>query len=211
LARRVLLADDHPLFREALGTILRRIWPGIVVDEVDCLRAAVAALDDGAATYELVLLDLKLPDCDGFAGLLALGNAHPETAVAIVSAREDSATISDAIACGAAGFIPKSATSAKLREALKAILAGDVWTPDDIGPPPTDAIRVIASLSPAQLRILLGLRRGLLNKQIAHEIGVTEATVKAHMTALFRKLGVSNRTQALIYAQALNFEAPTST
>lgn len=207
--QRVLLADDHPLFREALGTTIRHIWPDVAVDEVDCLRDAMAALDV-AASYELVLLDLKLPDCDGFGGLLALRSAHPDTAIAIVSAREDSATISNAIACGAAGFIPKSATAARLREALEAILAGDVWTPDDHGPPPTDAVRAIASLSPAQLRILSGLRRGLLNKQIAYEISVTEATVKAHMTALFRKLGVTSRTQALILAQALDVEAPTS-
>ena len=87
LVRRVLLADDHPLFREALSTTLRRSWRDIVVDEVDCLRDAIAALDEAAVTYELVLLDLKLPDCDGFGGLLSLRSAHPETAVAIVSAR----------------------------------------------------------------------------------------------------------------------------
>ena len=208
MARRVLLADDHPLFREALGATLRRIWPQIVVDEVSCLSDAVGALDKATTTYELVLLDLKLPDCDGFGGLLAIRSAHPETAVAIVSAREDSATISDAIACGACGFIPKSSTSGRLREALEAILAGDLWTPDASVAIPTEAIRIIASLSPAQRRILSGLRRGLLNKQIAHEIGVTEATVKAHMTGLFRKLGVSNRTQALIFAQALDSDVP---
>lgn len=205
MAQRVLLADDHPLFREALSTTIRRIQPDIIVDEAECLRDARAALDRGV-TYDLVLLDLKLPDCDGFSGLLELRGRHPHTAIAIVSASDDAATISNAIACGAAGFIPKSAPAARLREALEAILAGDIWSPDEATPGTTDAIRAIASLSPAQIRILSGLRLGLPNKVIAYEIGVTEATVKAHMTALFRKLGVSSRTQALIVARALDLE-----
>ena len=207
---RVLLADDHPLFRQALRAAISRAQPDLVIEEVGTLQAARAALSKGE-DFALILLDLKMPDCGGFSGLLCLRSEYPQIPILVVSGSESPVTVSKTVALGAAGFIPKSSTVSEISEALEAVLAGDIWTPAS-----TPAAQVpqfvdtIASLSPAQLRILMALQRGLLNKQIAHEMGVTEATVKAHMTIMFRKLGVSNRTQALIAAQALSLDGETA-
>jgi DNA-binding NarL/FixJ family response regulator len=203
---KVLLVDDHPLFRQALQAVIVRAQPDLEVVEARNLAEARRILGERPG-ITLVLLDLKMPDCGGFAGLLSLRADYPQAPIVIVSASEDTDTINRAIAFGAAGFIPKSSTNGEMTEALSAVLAGEVWTPNTAGPEPMPAaVESIASLSPAQLKILLGLKRGLLNKQIAGEIGVTEATIKAHMTILFRKMGVTNRTQAVIAAGALNLE-----
>lgn len=206
LMNKVLLADDHPLFRQALRSAVGLARPDLSIEEVGTLHGAEQALlrED---EFALVLLDLKMPDCGGFSGMLKLRSEHPRVPIVIVSGSEGASTINRAIAFGAAGFIPKSASVADIGAALNAVLAGDIWTPasvvaDDV-PPYVDAI---ASLTPAQLRILMSLQRGLINKQIAHEMGITEGTVKAHMTAMFRKLGVSNRAQAILAAQNLAFE-----
>lgn len=202
---RVLLSDDHPLFREALRATINRIRPDLDIDEADSLAATKEKL--AGSTFALVLLDLKLSDCEGFLGLLTLRNEYPKIPVAIVSATETAHAVSSAIAYGAAGYIPKSARPAELAEALEAIFAGDVWTPKAlVGIQPSHEASLVASLSPAQARILAGVMRGRLNKQIAFELGVTEATVRAHMTAIFRKLGVVSRTQAVILAQSASLD-----
>lgn len=199
---RIVVADDHPLFRAALGSALSRAAPELPVEECSSLADARAALARGSV--ELLLLDLKMSDCDGFAGLVAVRGEHPTVPVVVVSASEDAGTIQRALAFGAAGFIPKSATLPTMVEALTSILDGNVWAPDT-GEDDDQAqiARRIASLTPSQLKILVGLQKGRLNKQIAFDLGVTEATIKAHLTGVFRKLGVQNRTQAVIAAQAL--------
>lgn len=126
--RRVLLADDHPLFREALRSAVVRLRPEFAIEQADSLQAARLALQ-GDPGVELVLLDLKLPDCEGLTGLLALRAEFPHAPVIVVSATEDVATIRSAIAAGALGFIPKSASMSMMSEALAAILNGDLWTP----------------------------------------------------------------------------------
>ena len=202
---RIVVADDHPLFRAALGSALARAAPGATVEETPSLAGAREAL--GRGPVDLLLLDLKLSDSEGFAGLAEVRGDFPAVPVAVVSASEDAATVRRALAFGAAGFIPKSATLTEMVEALGAILAGDVWapaTPDAVEEEPMEAR--IASLTPSQLKILVGLQQGRLNKQIAFDLGVTEATIKAHLTSVFRKLGVQNRTQAVIAAQALAIE-----
>ncbi|MGV9009926.1 response regulator [Brevundimonas sp.] len=201
---RVVVADDHPLFRAAVASAVARALPGAQIDECDSLAGARQAL---ASPTDLVLLDLKLSDCDGFAGLVALRSEFPATPVVVVSASEDVATVRRALAFGASGFIPKSASLAQMVDALVAVLAGDVAAPalpDEatIG----ELEKRIASLTPSQLRILTGLQRGRLNKQIAFDLGVTEATIKAHLTGVFRKLGVQNRTQAVIAARTLDLD-----
>lgn len=204
---RVLLADDHPLFRAALTAAVRQALPGAEVMEASSLAAALSLLEQHGADTFLVLLDLKMPDCEGFAGLAALRGAYPATPVAVVSGSEDPETVRKAIAFGASGFIPKSADLSAMAEALRAIAQGDIWAPlADLGTLEDAMPARIATLTPAQLRILVGLQKGRLNKQIAHEMGVTEATVKAHLTAIFRKLGVLNRTQAVIAARSLDLE-----
>jgi len=197
---RVVIADDHPLLREALRAAVLKAVSGAALEECASLAAVQAALR--AAPADLVLLDLKMPDCDGFVGLLALRGEFPAAPVVIVSATEDAETIRRAIALGAAGFIPKSTPLAEMVGALTAILEGETWVPHEV----EVSVAVdsgFSALTPAQLRILIGLQRGRPNKQIAFEMGVTEATIKAHLTAIFRKLGVQNRTQAVIAAQSL--------
>lgn len=199
---RIVIADDHPLFRAALTTALMRVAPQAGIEETASLAGARAALSTGLV--DLLLLDLKLSDSEGFAGLASIRADFPAAPVAIVSASEDEATVRRALAFGAAGFIPKSATLASMVEALTSILSGDVWAPVLTQAPPVESMEArIASLTPSQLKILIGLQHGRLNKQIAFDLGVTEATIKAHLTGVFRKLGVHNRTQAVIAAQAL--------
>lgn len=198
---RIVVADDHPLFRAALGLALARAAPAATIEECATLAGAREALRRGPV--DLLLLDLKMSDCEGFAGLAAVRGDHAAVPVVVVSASEDGSTIRRALAFGAAGFIPKSATLAQMVEALTAILAGDVWAPEVADCDGELMEGRIASLTPSQLKILLGLQQGRLNKQIAYDLGVTEATIKAHLTGVFRKLGVQNRTQAVIAAQAL--------
>jgi len=203
---RIVIADDHPLFRAALATALMRAAPKALIEETSSLAGARAALSDGPV--DLLLLDLKLSDSEGFAGLAGIRADFPAAPVAIVSASEDDGTVRRALAFGAAGFIPKSATLANMVEALETILAGDVWAPALTEVVPGESMESrIASLTPSQLKILIGLQQGRLNKQIAFDLGVTEATIKAHLTGVFKKLGVHNRTQAVIAAQALTTQA----
>jgi DNA-binding NarL/FixJ family response regulator len=202
---RVIVADDHPLFRAALGSALARAAPGAVVEETPSHAGAREALARGPV--DLLLLDLRLSDSEGFAGLAGIRSDYPTVPVVVVSASEDGATIARAMAFGAAGFIPKSATLAEMIEALTSIRAGDAWAPATSEVAQGEPIEArIASLTPSQLRILIGLQEGRLNKQIAFDLGVTEATIKAHLTGVFRKLGVQNRTQAVIAARALSIE-----
>lgn len=203
---RIVIADDHPLFRSALRTAVERAAEGGAIAETDSLSGALEQLKGGGV--DLLLLDLKLADSEGFAGLARIRAEHPAVPVAVVSASEEAATIRRALALGAAGFIPKSAPLGEMVEALRAVLAGDEWAPDlgpDSGGGEAESPETrLASLTPSQLRILEGLREGRLNKQIAYDLGVSEATIKAHLTAVFRKLGVQNRTQAVILARSLD-------
>lgn len=199
---RIVVADDHPLFRAALISAVRKASPDAEVVECASLAEARAAL--AAAPVDLLLLDLKLSDVEGMAGLTTVRAEHPATPVAVVSASEEPQTIRRALALGAAGFIPKSAALPVMIEAIRAIQDGDAWAPEvgEAAAGEADLDARIASLTPSQLRILEGLKAGRLNKQIAFDLGVTEATIKAHLTSVFRKLGVQNRTQAVILAQS---------
>lgn len=194
---RVLLADDHLLFREALRAVVSRLRPDFAVEQAESLDGARQALLRDPKV-ELVLLDLKLPGCDGLLGLLALRAEFPHVPVVVVSVAENALVAGNAITAGALGFIPKSTAMATMTQALEAILAGDIWTPEHLVlNAPGQAVKALASLNPVQARLLPCLGRGLSQKRIAMELGITEASVKAEMTAAFRKLGVATRTQAL--------------
>ncbi|NBB63764.1 response regulator [Pseudomonas sp. ODNR1LW] len=199
---RIVVADDHPLFRAALRSAVDKAAPGATVDECGSLAEARSAL--AGSPVDLLLLDLKLSDSEGMAGLSAVRAEYPAVPVAVVSASEDSVVVRRALDLGAAGFIPKSAALPQMVEAIAAILAGDTWAPETTAGEGDDLLERIASLTPSQLRILEGLKAGRLNKQIAFDLGVSEATIKAHLTSVFRKLGVHNRTQAVIVAQQLD-------
>ena len=200
---RIVIADDHPLFRAALRSALDKAAPGAAVEECASLAEAKAAMQ--SAPVDLLLLDLKLSDSEGMAGLAAVRAEYPAVPVAVISASEDAPVVRHALGLSAAGFIPKSAALPQMVEAIAAILAGDSWAPDlpDVEDADDLAARV-SSLTPSQLRILEGLKAGRLNKQIAFDLGVSEATIKAHLTSVFRKLGVHNRTQAVILAKQLD-------
>jgi DNA-binding NarL/FixJ family response regulator len=191
---RVVLVDDHPLFRQALAATVRQIQPSQAVEEYDTLTEARAALR-GADGPALVVLDLKLPDSQGAAGLLAIRAETPDAMVAIVSATDDAETVLTVQACGAVGFISKAAGVEELCAAMETLLAGESWFPEN------EAASEREALTPAQARILEGVHRGLMNKQIAWEMGISEATVKYHLTGIFRKLGVQTRQQLLTLAR----------
>ncbi|MEE2849412.1 MAG: response regulator transcription factor [Pseudomonadota bacterium] len=198
---RIVVADDHPLFRAALRSAVEKAAPGAEVVECASLAEARAAMVAGPV--DLLLLDLKLSDSEGMAGLAAVRAEQPTVPVAVVSASEDAPVVRHALGLGAAGFIPKSSSLPQMVEAIAAILAGDSWAPD-VPEADDDLAGRVASLTPSQLRILEGLKAGRLNKQIAFDLGVSEATIKAHLTSVFRKLGVHNRTQAVILAKSLD-------
>jgi DNA-binding NarL/FixJ family response regulator len=201
---RLLMADDHPVLREGLALALRHGLPNLSVDQVGSVAEA-EALIDGGRRYRLVLLDLMLPDSRGFSGLMSLQYRLVSTPITIISARREPMLIDAARALGAAGYINKSEPLDIILKALRQILAGqrvfaEVETSSDAA---CDIRARIKNLSPAQHRVLLALSDGRLNKQIAADLGVTEATVKAHLSAIFRTLGVTNRIQALLAMQPL--------
>jgi DNA-binding NarL/FixJ family response regulator len=219
-AWRILIADDHPLMRAALRQAVVQSFAGCELVEAGTLETAVAAVRAAPPErpFGLVLLDLMMPGAQGFAGLFLFRAEFPGTPVIVVSASEGQATMRRAAAYGAAGFIPKSAPLGKIAEAIRTVLAGDLWFPalapsthpESPGDDAAIAAR-IASLTPQQLRVLMMITGGMLNKQIAHELGIGEATVKAHVTVILRKLGVISRTQAVIAAAALLADAPRPT
>ncbi len=198
-----IIVDDHPLFRGALRLALAAPFPDAGIVEASTLDELVAILEDGAET-DVVLLDLAMPGVQGFSGLLLLRAQYPSIPVIIVSASEDPATIRRAMNFGAAGFVPKSQPVEGIRKAVETVLAGDVWIPPKLDLPTAsesedrDLAARLATLTPQQVRVLMMLGDGLLNKQIAYKLNVSEATIKAHVSAILQKLGVDSRTQAVI-------------
>ncbi|MBB5753394.1 DNA-binding NarL/FixJ family response regulator [Prosthecomicrobium pneumaticum] len=207
---RFVVADDHPLFRDALRQTVAAAYPGAAIEEAGTLDDVAARLAAGADT-DLVLLDLGMPGMRGFSGLVYLRAQFPEVPVLVVSGSEDPGLMRQAVAIGAAGYIPKSLGVEAIRTAIGAVLAGGVWLPPQLGPAPrdetADLVRRMATLTPQQVRVLMMLTEGLLNKQIAFALGVSEATVKAHVSAILQKLGVDSRTQAVIAASKLETAA----
>ena len=202
---RVLIADDHPLFRGALREALNRQFDRVEVAEAGTFEQVVERVETGGEV-DLILLDLQMPGARGFSGLMYLRAQYPSLPVAIVSANDDPVVIRHCMEFGAAGFLPKTLGVEALRGAIARVLAGEMWTPPDVElASEADAetaalIRRLATLTPQQVRVLMMLSGGLLNKQIAYELGVSEATVKAHVSAILQKLGVDSRTQAVIAA-----------
>ena len=199
-----IVADDHPLFRHALRQTVEPHFPDAIIVEAGTLAEAAAAIE-AAVEPDLVLFDLTMPGARGFSGLMYLRAQYPAVPVCVVSAREDPATIRRSLALGAAGFVPKSSPPATIRQAIRAILDGGTWKPPGLdlqaGWAGDDVLAGrLRSLTPQQLRVLMMMGEGLLNKQIAYELSVSEATVKAHVSAVLQKLGVDNRTQAVLAA-----------
>lgn len=204
LGGHVLLADDHPLSREGLAMAARMALPGSAIVNASTVAEAVAATE-ARYHWRMILLDLQLPDARGYSGLLALQYRTPGTPIVIVTAYEDTMLIEAARALGAAGYVFKTTPLDTIAGRLRRVDAGESAFPEGTTPNPLIAAARsrIASLSAAQRDVLMALADGRSNKQIAHALDVTEATVKAHMTAIFRKMGVTNRAQALLAIQPL--------
>lgn len=213
----VLIADDHPLFRAALCQVIGSIFSEHTIHEASTLAEARAFLGEGVDAgadldLDMILLDLQMPGSDGFSGLVELRNAAPEVPIIVVSAASAPSIMRDAITYGAAGFIPKSFSRTQIGDALRQVLNGEVFLPgveldaqaSGNGAPVKLHDRV-AALTQGELRVFQLLAKGKSNKIIAYELGIKESTVKAHITAILRKLRVFSRTQAVIAARELNF------
>ena len=214
---RLLIADDHPLYRLALTQAVRGLLPDAQIDEASNLEATRAALAAHPDT-DLVLLDLHMPDSHGLVGLASLRAEHPGVAVVMISAHDDPQTVRRALAYGATGYLTKRADLHDLQAGLRAVLGCEEWVP----PALRDAVVALpasgddralaarlATLSPQQFKVLARVAEGRLNKQIADELGIQERTVKAHMSAIFEKLGVANRTQAGVLLRSLELADPS--
>ncbi len=210
-AVKVIVADDHPLFRVALAEAVEQCLESVAIVSVGSFDELTASLD-AHSDADLLLLDLNMPGCRGYSALVHARSVAATLPVIVVSAFEDASVARAAIEHGAAGFIPKSAPRDTMAAAIDAVLAGDVWQPDQNlaeEPSPSSAFaEKLASLTPQQQRVLVMLTDGLLNKQIALDLDISEATVKAHITAVLRKLGVQTRTQAVIAARSLEIDWP---
>lgn len=213
---RVLIADDHPLFRNALTMALQSCVDGVEIIEAEDLAGARQCLASHP-DIDLVLLDLHMPGSGGLTGLAGIRCEYPDVSVVVVSANEDAVVIRRALDHGAAGFIPKSAGLDVLTEALNAVLDCRSWVPPhlrssvaslpDAG---RDLAERIARLTPQQFRVLEMVAEGQLNKQIADRLGIQERTVKAHMSEIFARLGVRNRTQAGVAFRRLELRDPAA-
>lgn len=204
----ILVADDHPLFRAAVLHALREAHPGARVFEASSAATLSEVLDEHPEV-ELVLLDLAMPGARGFSSLLHLRGEHPELPVVVISSNDHPRVIRRAQQFGAAGFIPKSSPAGMIGDAVTEVLEGGIWFPALIAErSEEDAVLAarLAQLTPQQFRVLLYVADGLLNKQIAHELGLAENTVKVHVTAILRKLGCHSRTQAAVLVKALEPE-----
>ncbi len=200
-----MIADDHPLFRGALREAISGLLESVEIAEAGTFEQLAELLERGG-DVDLVLLDLTMPGVRGFSGLMYMRAQYPSVPVIVVSANDDPAAIRRCMEFGASGFIPKTLGVDAMRSAISGILNGGVWTPPGVdlsagtNAEAANLMARMATLTPQQVRVLMMLSEGLLNKQIAYQLGVSEATVKAHVSAILQKLGVESRTQAVIAA-----------
>ena len=202
----ILIADDHPLFREALSYIIDSALPGSTVQHATNYQETSALLAEHQ--FNLVFVDLDMPDSNGLTNLALLKKTYPTTPMLVVSAHEESDVIQSCIKLNASAYIIKSSSPDEIKLAIKSVLKGDVYIPPGVSlkvlkeqTERSSAASKMSSLTPSQLKILMEMSKGKLNKQIAYDLEISEATVKAHITTVFKKLGINNRTQAVIFAK----------
>lgn len=210
-----MLADDHPMYRDALRGALTLNLGDLNLLEASDLIETVKMLQENE--IDLLLFDLHMPGSTDLFGLIHIRKLFPEIPVAVVSGIENVGIVSKVINTGALGFIPKTTQAIKVAEAVVSILEGEVWVPEKMPSDVTDfdetfvkLAESVSNLTPAQYKVLCFMRDGLLNKQIAYELDIAVATVKAHVTGVFKKLGINNRTQAVLIASQLQLEPPPS-
>lgn len=206
----ILVADDHPMCSTALAMAARAVDPAMTIDSATTLAEVERMVR--ATAHDLILLDLMLPDVQGFSGLALVRAIRPDSRIAIVSGRDEPGVIRQAATLGACGFVSKASTIDQMVAAISALLDGRTWFPDDVirddamSAQPDMAARM-GTLSVAQLRVLRAIANGHQNKQIAYDLQLAEPTVKSHLSAIFRKLGVTNRTQAVLVLQQMDSDA----
>ncbi len=212
----LLIADDHPLYRDALRGALSATLEPLTLLEAGDLGHTVELLQQ-QQDIDLLLLDLHMPGSCDLYGLIHIRKLFPDLPVAVVSGLEEPSLIAKVINTGALGFVPKTTDASHIAEAVTTMLDGDIWLPESFDdnaltddPAFAELADKVASLTPAQYKVLCYMRDGLLNKQIGYNLDIAEATVKAHITAIFRKLGINNRTQAVLIASQLELEPPAS-
>ena len=201
----VLVADDHPIFREALKIAVMRAAPGALILEAGQLGEAAEAARR-AERLDLILLDLRMPGAEGFSGVALLHAERPQTPILVISSADQADVAARARVYGAIGFLPKTADLGSIENAIRQALRGEREPEPEVERDPAivEMAQRIAKLTPAELRVLVGVLAGRLNKQIAFDLGISEATVKGHMTVIMRKMNVQNRTQAVLAARALD-------
>lgn len=209
MAKNILIADDHPLFRQALRAAVTPLFDNAGIIEVETLAEALDGLNRGSV--DMLLLDLRMSDSRGLAGLMIIKGSYPEVPVIVVSASEGAETVRAAIQAGASGYISKSSSPDQIRSAIQQVSGGEVAVPDAVMSDVSaeeqrelEAIENISLLTPTQLKVLVKMTEGMLNKQIAYYMDISEATVKSHVTAIFKKLHVRTRTQAVVLAKQLD-------
>ena len=208
----ILVADDHPLFREALRGALAPYFKDAEILEADSLETAMTTLNS-QRDINLVLLDLTMPGAEYFNGLITIREAYPDLPIAVVSASEGVEVVAQVMSLGAQGFIPKSTPTKEMADAIMKITQGETWVPesmqaelDAVNEELATLLQRFRELTPKQIQVLSFLRAGLMNKQIAHEMNVTEATIKAHISAILRKLEINTRTQAVLLMDKLQLD-----
>jgi DNA-binding NarL/FixJ family response regulator len=204
------VADDHPLFRNAILEVIKHHYPNSVVNTSSNLDGTIHDLEQNPDT-DLLLLDIHMPGSQDLFGLIMVREKFPAIPVVIISATDNHNTINRAIGHGACGYIPKSRSPHDIYQAIESILNGNRWVPEEvrnnlrpIASEEKELAAKVATLTPQQYRVLCYMREGWLNKQIGYEMGLTEATIKAHITVIFRKLGINNRTQTVISLNKLS-------
>lgn len=206
-----LIADDHPLFREALVGALRPLFEDAEIVESDNLDSTIKALKVNS-DISLVLLDLNMPGCENYYGLTRVLDDFSSIPVAVISANDSVSVVSNVMGLGAKGFIPKATSTQIIAQALKQIMQGNRWLPEgmqekiDSQEPVVDLVKLVSELTPKQVEVLKLVQDGMLNKQIAFDLNITEATVKAHISAILRKLEVNTRTQAVLLLKKLDLD-----
>ena len=205
-----LIADDHPLFREALQAALSPFFDDMIIIEADTLPSTLKAINNNPA-IDLILLDLNMPGSDNYYGLTSVIDKSPNTPIIVVSASDNEESVNIAMHYGARGYVPKTYNSRKIAHAIMTVLEGGKFIPekyiDKIGinaPDLITSIELVKGLTPKQLRVLRCLKEGKMNKQIAEELFVTEATVKAHISAIFKKFNVTSRTQVVLLVDKID-------
>lgn len=199
MTKRVLIADDHPLFREALTLIVSSSIAELDIHQTTDYHSTGKELAENS--YDIVFIDLNMPDSNGLMDVTLLKKQHPNTPFVVVSADSRSSSISTCINNDIAGYIIKSSQPSEIKTAIEKVLAGETYVPsisDQEIDQKEDLSDKLNSLTPSQLNILMEIGKGKLNKQIAYDLEIKEATVKAHITSIFKKLGINNRTQAVL-------------